>query len=376
MNTTNHAQDGAADEVADIVLDQFERLLAQHLSPQVLAACDGAVDDAAWPADLWRALNDSGLPLALVPEAADGIGLEARTAALLIRRCGQAALPLPLPETIAGAALWAAAGGGAPEGALTLVPAGSPVRITRRADGFVLDGRAAQVPWGGSVAALLVDAIDAAGVRHLVRITAPGTVRDTRHNLAGEPRDALDLTGCTAAIDEVRTAPDWAAEVGVGSVEAAGAWVRAQQLVGAMETCLASALDHARERQQFGRPLAKFQAIQHMLAEAAGHVAAATASADLAAACWGDARFVLATAIAKARCGEAAGHVAAICHQIHGAMGFTQEHPLHRATRRLWSWRDEFGSDALWQERIGRAVCAGGGTALWPMLVRLRAGAG
>ena len=86
MNTTNHAQDGAADEVADIVLDQFERLLAQHLSPQVLAACDGAVDDAAWPADLWRALNDSGLPLALVPEAADGIGLEARTAALLIRR--------------------------------------------------------------------------------------------------------------------------------------------------------------------------------------------------------------------------------------------------------------------------------------------------
>jgi acyl-CoA dehydrogenase len=113
-----------------------------------------------------------------------------------------------------------------------------------------------------------------------------------------------------------------------------------------------------------------------MLAEAAGHVAAATASADLAAACWGDARFVLATAIAKARCGEAAGHVAAICHQIHGAMGFTQEHPLHRATRRLWSWRDEFGSDAVWQERIGRAVCAGGGAALWPLLVRLRAGAG
>jgi acyl-CoA dehydrogenase len=57
-------------------------------------------------------------------------------------------------------------------------------------------------------------------------------------------------------------------------------------------------------------------------------------------------------------------------------MGFTQEHPLHRATRRLWSWRDEFGSDALWQERIGRAVCAGGGAALWPMLVRLRGGAG
>lgn len=376
MNTTDHAQDGAADEVAGIVLDQFERLLAQHLTPHVLAACDGAVDGAAWTADLWSALAESGLPLALVPEAADGIGLEASTAARLIRRCGQAALPLPLPETIAGAALWAAAGGGALDGAITLVPAGSPVRITQRTDGFVLDGRAAQVPWGGSVSVLLVDAIDAAGHLHLVRITAPGTVRDTRHNLAGEPRDAIDLTGRTVAADAVRRAPDWAAEGDVGPDEAVGAFVRAQQMVGAMETCLGSALDHARERQQFGRPLAKFQAIQHMLAEAAGHVAAATASADLAAACWGDPRFVLATAIAKARCGEAAGHVAEISHQIHGAMGFTQEHPLHRATRRLWSWRDEFGSDALWQERIGRAVCAGGGGALWPMLVRLRAGAG
>ena len=376
MITTDHAQDGAADATADIVLDQFERLLAQHLPPQVLAACDGAVDGAAWPADLWRALAESGLPLALVPEAADGIGLEAGTAARLIRRCGQAALPLPLPETIAGAALWAASGGVASDKALALVPAGSPVRITRRADRVVLDGRAAQVPWGGSVVALLVDAVDAAGIRHLVRIPAPGTVRDPRHNLAGEPRDALDLTGCTVADADLRTAPDWAADGDVGAVAVVGAFVRAQQMVGAMETCLASALDHARERQQFGRPLAKFQAIQHMLAEAAGHVAAATASADLAAACWGDRHFVLATAIAKACCGEAAGHVATICHQIHGAMGFTQEHPLHRATRRLWSWRDEFGSDALWQERIGRAVCAGGGAALWPMLVRLRGGAG
>jgi acyl-CoA dehydrogenase len=365
-----------ADDIAGIVLDQVERLLAQHLTPQLLAACDGAAGAAAWPADLWGALAESGLPLALVPEAAGGIGLEPGTAARLIRRCGRAALPLPLPETVAGAALWAAAGGAARDGALTLVPAGAPVRITRHGDGVALDGRAVQVPWGGTAGALLLDAVDADGVARLVRVAAPATLGGTHHNLAGEPRDSLDLTGCAVPVADVRTAPGWAAGGRGGPVETVGAWIRAQQLVGAMEACLASALDHARERQQFGRPLAKFQAIQHMLAEAAGHVAAAMAAADLAAACWGDPRFGLATAIAKANCGEAAGHVAAICHQIHGAMGFTQEHPLHRATRRLWSWRDEFGSDALWQERIGRAVCAGGGAALWPMLVRLRAGAG
>ena len=50
-------------------------------------------------------------------------------------------------------------------------------------------------------------------------------------------------------------------------------------------------------------------------------------------------------------------------------MGFTQEHPLHFATRRLWSWRDEFGHEAFWQERIGRLACADGGDALWRRLV-------
>jgi acyl-CoA dehydrogenase len=49
-------------------------------------------------------------------------------------------------------------------------------------------------------------------------------------------------------------------------------------------------------------------------------------------------------------------------------MGFTQEHPLHFATRRLWSWRDEFGAEAFWQARIGRLVCAQGGEALWPTI--------
>ncbi|MBE7248817.1 MAG: acyl-CoA dehydrogenase family protein, partial [Actinomycetospora chiangmaiensis] len=259
-----------AEDIAGIVLDQVERLLAQHLTPQLLAACDGAAGAAAWPADLWGALAESGLPLALVPEAEGGIGLAATIAAWLIRRCGRAALPLPLPETVAGAALWAAAGGQVGDDALSLAPGAGPVRIAPQADGFVLDGRVAQVPWGSSVEALLLDAVDAAGVLHLVRIAAPGTLRDTLHNLAGEPRETLDLTGCTVPAEDIRAAPGWATGTGVPAVDAVGAWVRAQQMVGALETCLGSALDHAQERQQFGRPLAKFQAIQHMLAEAAG----------------------------------------------------------------------------------------------------------
>jgi acyl-CoA dehydrogenase len=76
-------------------------------------------------------------------------------------------------------------------------------------------------------------------------------------------------------------------------------------------------------------------------------------------------------AVAKARVGEAAGKGAEIAHQVHGAMGFTREHNLHYCTRRLWSWRDEFGNETLWQARLGREVARQGADALWPMLTRL-----
>jgi acyl-CoA dehydrogenase len=63
--------------------------------------------------------------------------------------------------------------------------------------------------------------------------------------------------------------------------------------------------------------------------------------------------------------------VAAACHQVHGAIGFTQEHVLHYFTRRLWSWRDEFGSEAWWNRRLGTIACSQGADAFWPAVTRL-----
>ena len=140
---------------------------------------------------------------------------------------------------------------------------------------------------------------------------------------------------------------------------------------GSLERALEYSLQYANERIQFGRPIAKFQAIQHMLALLAGQVAAAGAAADAAieASCLAPDEF--AVAVAKSRAGEAAGKGAEIAHQVHGAMGYTREHSLHYVTRRLWSWRDEFGNETCWQIRLGRVVAAQGADALWPMLSRL-----
>ncbi|PPR59763.1 MAG: hypothetical protein CFH10_01784, partial [Alphaproteobacteria bacterium MarineAlpha4_Bin2] len=59
---------------------------------------------------------------------------------------------------------------------------------------------------------------------------------------------------------------------------------------------------------------------------------------------------------------------AAIAHQVHGAIGFTMEHILQRYSRRVWSWRDEFGSESTWAVRLGAAMAAKGGDELWATL--------
>jgi acyl-CoA dehydrogenase len=104
-----------------------------------------------------------------------------------------------------------------------------------------------------------------------------------------------------------------------------------------------------------------------LLAEHAAAASVAVESAALAVAA-AHPSSALAVAAAKIRAGEAAGKVVEIAHQVHGAIGFTHEHSLHRLTRRLWSWRDEFGTESRWSRELGRAVMAAGADALWPAI--------
>jgi acyl-CoA dehydrogenase len=153
-----------------------------------------------------------------------------------------------------------------------------------------------------------------------------------------------------------------------------GAMARAAQMAGALDSILEQGVRYATERKQFGRPIANFQAIQHNLAIVAGHVAASGIAAELAfrAADRADAAKPgegydpsFETAVAKIRVGEAAGVCAGLVHQVHGAIGFTYEHSLHFATRRLWSWRAEFGSENGWAIELGRRVASRGADNLW-----------
>jgi acyl-CoA dehydrogenase len=140
-------------------------------------------------------------------------------------------------------------------------------------------------------------------------------------------------------------------------------------MAGALQQAVDLSVQYAQEREQFGRPIGRFQILQHYLAEMAGEAAAARAAVENAAdvvasgAPAGD--VTLAVAAAKACTGRAVGIINRLAHQLHGAIGFTDEHRLQYTTRRLWAWRDEHGTDAEWAAVLGRAVGRAGGDALW-----------
>jgi len=245
---------------------------------------------------------------------------------------------------------------------MTVAPVHADGHITLRAGG-TLTGRARRVPFARNAGHIAVLAHREAA-RVVALVAAAGLAISQATSLAGEPSDEVSFDG---VVPEAVRPVDLDQDLLVGF----GAAVRLQQMAGALEKILEQSVQHAFDRSQFGRPIAKFQAVQHNLATLAGEVAAASAAADAAAeACARSEIGIGEVAIAKVRGGEAAGTGSAIAHQVHGAMGFTYEHSLHHATRRLWAWREEFGNEAVWARRLGRMVAAQGADQLWPFITQ------
>jgi acyl-CoA dehydrogenase len=345
------------DSTDTIIVDTATRIFQDLCEPATINEAEAG----KWPHALWNALAEAGLPLAWVPEEFGGAGAGMADGFAVLRVAGRFAAPVPLAETLMAGWLLARAGIAVPSGPLSIAPVHADGRLTLGAGGR-LTGRARHIPFARHAGHIAVVARRGSEtVAALVR--AADLPKREGTSLAGEPRDDVDFAGAVplatgaAAVDE-------------DGLSALGAAVRLQQIAGALEKILEQSVQYALDRVQFGRPIAKFQAVQHNLAMLAGEVAAGGAAADAAAeACHADGGIALApVAIGKVRGGEAAGAGAAIAHQVHGAMGFTYEHSLHHATRRLWSWREEFGNETVWATRLGRMVAAEGADALWPFV--------
>ena len=286
------------------------------------------------------------------------------------------ALPLPLADSLLAELVLAAAGLPPRSGVGTIGPVVDFVRmdagegaltLVKRAKGWELSGTLCRIPAARNAGYLVALALLESRWTSVVvggdALRRAVVKQDA--NWANEPRDTLTFKRVPLPADAV-------GKPGEGYTPATlkfmGALFRVVAMAGAMGQVLRLAVQYAKDRVQFGRPIGQFQAVQHQLAILASQVAAASAAADAVtdAVSNGPAHFEIAAA--KARIGEAAHIACGIAHQVHGAMGFTYEHELHRYTRRLWAWRDEFGTEVEWAEWIGEIAARLGGSRLWPFL--------
>jgi acyl-CoA dehydrogenase len=311
----------------------------------------------------WKDLSDLGFTGLTVPEELGGSGGDLRDAAVVVAEAARHHAPLPIAEAlflagpmVRGTALeW-------PVGVVT-----SAVGSLTASDGSRITGILPGVPWLRD-ADYLVTLVRTEG-RQAVAVLparAPGLTMEPGTNLAGEHRDTAILTNVVPERLELvpYDEPDW-----VPVFELLGAAVRAVQIGGAARAVLELAVRHAGERVQFGRTLDKFQAVQQLLARLAADTATVTVAADAAVLAldkWTRGTELL-TAAAKAEASSLATSIAATGHQIHGAIGYTAEHRLGNYTKRLWSWRQEYGNELHWHRRIAELIDGADGQ-LWPLV--------
>jgi acyl-CoA dehydrogenase len=349
-------------ESGNIVVETAEKIFADLADAQEI----NRDKDGRWKAPLWQALSEAGLPLAWVPEDCGGAGVDLADGFGVLGAAGRFAISLPLAETMLAGWLLAQAGIASPDGEMTVAPASPKDRITLNADG-TLSGRARGVPFAKAAKHVAVFASGNDGAS-IALVDAAKLRIEAGLNLAGDGSDTVFFD--KVAPDAIKPAP---AGIDQAALMLMGGVVRSLQIAGALESALDISVKYAGERIAFEKPIAKFQAVQHNLARLAGESAAALAAATSAAdalahaTSFDDAVFLEAVS-AKIRCAEAAEKGAAIAHQVHGAIGFTTEHILHRFSLRALSWRDDFGSESYWAVELGKRVAKRGADELWPLV--------
>lgn len=298
----------------DLIADTLKRIYADH-----------AEDTAG----LWQALEENGLSRAWVPENLGGTGLEMADGFALIRQSASELASVPFAETLMAGYLLSISGAETPDGQITVATATTNTTI--------------QAPFTDSAEHLLhlsENQLELFKTENATPLVSVGS----------DPLASLDIDQLTAV--STHKTPEWLTP---GVYQQLGAVIRSAQLCGAMQYQLELTIEHTSMREQFGRPLTKFQAIQHLLAEMAGELATSNAALEgaLQSLSFDGAPDTIAIACAKARAGEAADIVSKHAHQAHGAIGFTGEYSLGRFSRRLWQWRNDFGNEFYWNKRLG-----------------------
>jgi len=350
----------------DIIASSAQRVLSDLADIQTILA---APDDS-WRIRLWQAVEEMGLNVAAVPASLDGADIGLQSSLGILRYAGNVALAAPLAETILAGWMLGAAGIALPAGMVAFGQSDFSDCLTLHGDR--ISGTIARLPFARDCAHIALLAEHGDGLAVVLAPLDKATI-EPRGSLAFEPVDRV--TFAAAPVIAAAAAP---AIFTRETPLLVGSAARAMQIAGALERMLAITIDYAMQRQAFERPISKFQVVQHSIAQLAGETAAALSAAASAAEAleailaagrsFDDPELLLELISARIRTAAAAQKGSAIAHQLHGAIGVTRDHILHRLTLHALAWRNDYGNEAQWSERLGQLICAAGPQSLWPLL--------
>jgi alkylation response protein AidB-like acyl-CoA dehydrogenase len=369
----------------DFDLSKPQKLLKQSAREFLTRQCPRALvrelmaTETAHDDTLWQAIADQGWTGLTVPEKHSGLGLGVVELAIVAEEMGRACLPGAFLSTITAAALIERAGSKAQrtrylepiaagefkatvavlEESANWEPELFKLKAGRDGDLFTLTGKKFFVPDADTADLLICVARNGDGLALLpvergaegVEITPMPTMDATRkvYEVAFENVSikAADLLG---ADGNARGALDGALEMATVALCA--------EMVGGMQWILDTSVEYAKTRQQFGRVIGSFQAVQHQCADMLLLTESSRSAAYYAA--WAltenDPMAQLSVSMAKAYCSDAFREVANRGVQIHGGIGFTWEHDLQLYYKRSKSSETMFGDATLHRERIARLV--------------------
>ena len=285
----------------------------------------------------WQQLGEAGVFNLCLPESAGGIGLGLAEAALVFEELGRALVPGPLVASHLAAGLI----DGADDGSVVV--------------GLIETDRQGTA---GSTLPVVIEHLEDLDVLLLlsddgVASVDPGSVDGTRLT---RPMDPLTPVWSTTSLPEGTP---------VAGPEIAAWWRRdgavltAALQVGAAAWATDLAVEYAKQRRQFGRPIGSFQAVKHLCADMAVRAEVARCAVHAAAVTVdqpdvGDA--VVAASGAKLLADEAAIANGRSCIQVHGGMGFTWEVPAHLAYKRARVLATQFGTDDQLAESLAESI--------------------
>jgi alkylation response protein AidB-like acyl-CoA dehydrogenase len=338
-------------EEQEAVRDLAGRIFTDLATNERLREIESEPDGDYFDAKLWSELAAAGMLGIALPEDVGGAGLGFVETGVIVEAAGRSAAYVPVVETLAAAAPAIARFGTegqrqrwlpgvvAGESVITTalvelggVPSSPSVLAERSGDGWTLSGTKACVPSGVIADAVLVTARvepDAVAV-FVVETSAAGVTRERQATNTGQPEVVLTLAGTTVGpeallgtVEEGRAIVDWLVQRTTAALSLAQA--------GAAAAALALTAEYTKTREQFGKPIATFQAVGQRAADAYVDTEAIRLTAWQAA--WRIAEGLPAdkeVAVAKFWAADGGQRVVHAAVHLHGGVGVDREYPLHR----------------------------------------------